>query len=560
MYQVLARKYRPRTFDEVIGQETIVHTLKNAVTSNRTAHAYIFSGTRGVGKTSLARILAKSINCEKGPTINPCGLCSACAEIQNGSSIDVIEIDGASNTGVNDIRELKENILYSPQSLKYKIYIIDEVHMLSNSAFNALLKTLEEPPAHVKFIFATTEIHKVPETILSRCQRFTFKRIPPDIIYAKLKTIAQEEDIKVSDENLMTLSSLSDGSLRDALSTFDMVISYFGKDIKEDVSPVLGITQKNSIRNIANALFKKDYESSIKIVNDIYISGSDIRQFIRQLAFFLRNILVLKLNYQGLITDMLKSEVSSLIPLAEQKTSEELLDMIDILLEADSRYQRISSPLLMMELVIFRLINIPSKKDIKALLEKINKLDALYRNPLSYKTVGIPIVNNERSEPQSITPLSAALNRPDIVAINSPIDKSLDNNPLGEPSSKIKEVLSEKNDEDNFFNHIDAIFYKKDKGPDDPENLPENLPESLIDRKDGLEDLVRNARHFQSQNNSRQISGVQSPEELFQINEQSEFQIGGTLEPINNKKTGDIIIDNIKEVFKGDIEYIKKIK
>ncbi len=377
MYQVLARKYRPKTFDEVIGQDDIVKTLKNAVDSDRIAHAYIFSGTRGVGKTSIARILARSINCEKGPDSNPCGVCYACVEMLSGNSVDVIEIDGASNTGVDDIRELKENIMYSPQSLKYKIYIIDEVHMLSKSAFNALLKTLEEPPEHVKFIFATTEIYKVPETILSRCQRFTFKRIAPSVVYLKLKEIAGEEKIEISDENLMTVASLSDGSLRDALSTFDTVISYYGKEIKEDVGAILGITGKDTIKKITEYIFKKDYESSIKIINDIYIAGTDIRQFIRQLAFFLRNILVLKLNYKSIISDMLETDVNSLIPLAELKGEAEILDMIDILLEADGRYQRVTSPLLMMELVIFRLIGTPSKMEIKAILEKLDSIDKL---------------------------------------------------------------------------------------------------------------------------------------------------------------------------------------
>ncbi len=377
MYQVLARKYRPKTFDEVIGQDDIVKTLKNAVDSDRIAHAYIFSGTRGVGKTSIARILARSINCEKGPDSNPCGVCHACVEMLNGNSVDIVEIDGASNTGVDDIRELKENIMYSPQSLKYKIYIIDEVHMLSKNAFNALLKTLEEPPEHVKFIFATTEIYKVPETILSRCQRFTFKRIAPSVVYLKLKEIAGEEKIEISDENLMTIASLSDGSLRDALSTFDTVISYYGKEIKEDVGAILGITGKDTVKKITEYIFKKDYESSIKIINDIYIAGTDIRQFIRQLAFFLRNILVLKLNYKSIISDMLETDVNSLIPLAELKGEAEILDMIDILLEADGRYQRVTSPLLMMELVIFRLIGTPSKMEIKAILEKLDNIDKL---------------------------------------------------------------------------------------------------------------------------------------------------------------------------------------
>ena len=381
MYQVLARKYRPKIFDEIAGQDNIVQTLKNAVIHDRIAHAYIFSGTRGVGKTSIARILAKSINCENGPTINPCGVCSACVQIQNGSSVDVIEIDGASNTGVDAIRDLKENIIYLPQSFKYKIYIIDEVHMLSNSAFNALLKTLEEPPAHAKFIFATTELHKVPETILSRCQRFNFKRIPTDIIYRKLKEIAAAEDISITDENLMIMASLADGSVRDSLTTFDTIISHFGKAIKEDISPVLGLTVKAVIVDLIGAIFKKDYEASIRLAKEIHDSGADIRQFIKQLAFYIRDILIIKLKYKDMINDMTDEEINALIPLAGQKHSEELLDMIDILLNSDAKYQKISSPSLMLELTLFRLINIPSKHNVTELINKIDKFISLKTNP-----------------------------------------------------------------------------------------------------------------------------------------------------------------------------------
>lgn len=374
MYQVLARKYRPRIFDEIIGQDSIIQTLKNAVVNDRVSHAYIFTGTRGVGKTSIARILAKSINCADGPTANPCGICPACVQIQNGNAVDVIEIDGASNTGVDSIRDLKESIIYSPQSFRFKIYIIDEVHMLSNSAFNALLKTLEEPPAHAKFIFATTEIHKVPETILSRCQRFNFKRIPTKIIFGKLKEIALAEDISVTDENLMVIASLADGSLRDSLSIFDTAISYFGKDIKEDVSPVLGLTTKSIIFNLISALFAKDYESSLKAAREIYESGADLRQFMKQAAFYIRNILIVKLKYKDLVYDLTDEEINALIPFAEQKSAEELLDMLDIMLNADLKYQRISSPMLMLELTLFRLFNIPQKKDVQELISIINNL------------------------------------------------------------------------------------------------------------------------------------------------------------------------------------------
>jgi DNA polymerase-3 subunit gamma/tau len=248
--------------------------------------------------------------------------------------------------------------------------------MLSNSAFNALLKTLEEPPAHAKFIFATTEIHKVPETILSRCQRFNFKRIPTGIIFDKLKEISLTEDVSITDENLMVISSLADGSLRDSLSIFDTAISYFGKDIKEDVSPVLGLTTKAIISKLISAIFLKDYESSIKAAREIYESGADIRQFMKQAAFYIRNILIVKLKYKDLIYDLTNEEINALIPFAEQKSAEELLDMIDIMINADMKYQRISSPLLMLELTIFRLFNIPQKKDVQELISKLNDLKA----------------------------------------------------------------------------------------------------------------------------------------------------------------------------------------
>ncbi len=402
MYQVLARKYRPKIFDEIIGQDSIIQTLKNAVINDRVSHAYIFSGTRGVGKTSIARILAKSINCINGPTINPCGICPACVQIQNGNSVDVMEIDGASNTGVDSIRDLKENIIYSPQSSKFKIYIIDEVHMLSNSAFNALLKTLEEPPAHAKFIFATTEIHKVPETILSRCQRFNFKRIPAKIIYDRLEKVSTAEGVSITDENLMIIASLADGSLRDSLSVFDTVISYYGKDIKEDVSPVLGLTTKTIIFNLIKAIFQKDYEKSVKTAKEIYDSGTDIRQFMKQAAFYVRNILIIKLKYKDLVYDLTNEEINALIPFAEQKSTEELLDMMDIMLNADIKYQRVSSPLLMLELTIFRLLDIPSKHSVDELINRLDKFAAHKINP---KTTGgtftlpdLKNLNNDKNE------------------------------------------------------------------------------------------------------------------------------------------------------------------
>ena len=566
MYQVLARKYRPKTFDEVIGQDDIVKTLKNAVDSDRVAHAYIFSGTRGVGKTSIARILARSINCEKGPTSHPCGVCQACIEMLGSNAVDVIEIDGASNTGVDDIRELKENIMYSPQSLKYKIYIIDEVHMLSKSAFNALLKTLEEPPEHVKFIFATTEIYKVPETILSRCQRFTFKRIAPNVIYLKLKKIAGEESIEISDENLMTIASLSDGSLRDALSTFDTVISYYGKEIKEDVGSILGVTGKETIKKITEYIFKKDYENSIKIINDIYIAGTDIRQFIRQLAFFLRNILVLKLNYKSIISDILEADVASLIPLTELKGEAEILDMIDILLEADGRYQRVSSPLLMMELIIFRLISTPSKMEIKAVLEKLDKIDKLEKiNTLT------ELADTERKYLQEDTNGDSAnvydvIDDAQIINNNAPVlteSQNIEAYELNHKTDKVnKKNIKERrldneiqsgivSDGEDFLEHIDSIT----------KNIDDNLSARLNTEADSVfndKNNVNAVRRHEDAVNKKEDNDNNKKNDGSSGNVDNNNMKSDDDDLINADIKSDVMRNLFEEVFDGFIENIKE--
>ena len=258
-YIVIARKYRPQTFDEVIGQTPISTTLKNAISLNRVGHAYLFSGPRGVGKTSMARIFAKALNCKKGPTVTPCGECPACAEIEGARSLDVLEIDGASNRGIDEIRTLRENVKFAPAAGKYKIYIIDEVHQITADGFNALLKTLEEPPAHVKFIFATTSSHKVPATILSRCQRFDFRRISVETIAGALKEICKKEKIKIDDDALFTIAKTADGSLRDSQSVLDqMAASTEGKISKEDVVRSLGVLEEETLVELMNALAKRD--------------------------------------------------------------------------------------------------------------------------------------------------------------------------------------------------------------------------------------------------------------------------------------------------------------
>ncbi len=292
-YQVSARKYRPGTFDDVIGQPHVVQTLVNSITTKRIAHAFLFSGTRGVGKTTVARILAKALNCEQGPTGTPCTTCPNCLEIAQGTSVDVIEIDGASNTSVDDVREIRENVKFTPFRGKYRVYIIDEVHMLSNSAFNALLKTLEEPPAHVVFIFATTEIHKIPATILSRCQHYNFRRIARTEIIQRLRHVAAQDGIAVEDRSLTALARASEGSMRDALSLLDQAVAFGGKTINHtDLEVLLGAVPQEHVRAMIAAVTAQDSPVALRVVAQLLDQGHELRAYCADLVEYIRNLLV----------------------------------------------------------------------------------------------------------------------------------------------------------------------------------------------------------------------------------------------------------------------------
>ncbi|GHT08817.1 hypothetical protein AGMMS49532_04920 [Endomicrobiia bacterium] len=296
-YLVLARKFRPQNFDEVVGQEHISQTLKNSISEKRIAHAYLFSGPRGCGKTTMARILAKALNCKNGPTIKPCGVCENCVEISKSSSVDVLEIDGASNNGIDDIRVLRENVKFSTASSKYKIYIIDEAHQITAQAFNALLKTLEEPPAHVIFIMATTEQHKIPITILSRCQRYRFKLISGAEMVCAIKSIGQEEGFEIDDEALNIVTSASGGSMRDALSLLDQAVSSnTGRITGDYMRGLLGLLPKDIIVSVTDNIAKGDIHAILKIVKEIYEQGYNILQFARDLREHLRNVMIYSIN------------------------------------------------------------------------------------------------------------------------------------------------------------------------------------------------------------------------------------------------------------------------
>ena len=292
-YIVLARKYRPQRFDDLIGQEAIATTLKNAIASHRVAHAYLFTGPRGVGKTSLARIFAKALNCKTGPTPTPCSKCQACQDIEGGSSLDVIEIDGASNRGIDDVRAIRENVKFAPANGKFKIYIIDEVHQITQDGFNALLKTLEEPPPHVKFIFATTAPQKVPPTILSRCQRFDFKRIPIPQIVDVLTNITKKEKFKISQDALLEIAKIADGSLRDSQSLLDQVASFSKEKITfEDVSEALGLLSEEEFIHLFQAIADKDASFVLEKVNEVIEKGKDPIYFLERCLEHVRNLMI----------------------------------------------------------------------------------------------------------------------------------------------------------------------------------------------------------------------------------------------------------------------------
>ena len=376
-YRVLARKCRPQVFEEVLGQEHVVRTLQNAITQERIAHAFLFSGPRGVGKTSIARILAKALNCEKGPAPVPCGECVHCREITGGSAIDVREIDGASNNGVDEIRQLRENVKFAPVSCRYKIYIIDEVHMLSNAAFNALLKTLEEPPGHVIFIFATTETQKVPATILSRCQSFDFRRISMKQIADSLKKIATDERIQISDNGLSWIAEAGDGSLRDAQSIFDQVISYAGVEIADHaVEEILGRSDRRFLFVLSEAVLAREAGRCLTIIDEAYNAGLDMRYFYQTLLGHFRNLLFTGIaGERDALVDLPAEEAIKLKTQAAGQATETLQRCLEILMAEEENVRRSMNPRLNLETALCRMAYLSPLIPIETVLARMEGLE-----------------------------------------------------------------------------------------------------------------------------------------------------------------------------------------
>jgi len=381
-YLVTARRWRPQVFADLIGQEHVSRTLSNAIRANRVAHAFLFTGLRGVGKTTAARVLAKALNCEGGPRPEPCNECSNCREITEGRSVDVLEIDGASNTGVDDVREIIENVRYRPAKSAYKIYIIDEVHMLSTNAFNALLKTLEEPPPHVKFVFATTDPQKLPATVQSRCQRYDFRRIPLRMVVDRLRTIAAEQKVAISERILFTLAREGEGSMRDAQSLLDQIMAGAeGSVDDEDALAALGIADRGVVYEIGAAIIARDPQGALDALDRVHRLGCDMRRLTRDLLEHLRNLTVVHISGGKLLPELPDDEILSLQEQARGITPADADRSFRCLLQADDEVARSPYPKLVLEMALVRLATLEPLVPVDEILQRLEALAARGGSP-----------------------------------------------------------------------------------------------------------------------------------------------------------------------------------
>jgi len=436
-YEVTATRKRPQVFEKLVGQEFVASTLEHAIEQKRIAHAYLFSGPRGVGKTTSARLLAKSLNCEHGPTAHPCGECNSCVEITNGNSIDVIEIDGASNTSVNDIRAIKDEVLFPPQCSRYKIYIIDEVHMLSNSAFNALLKTIEEPPEYIIFIFATTELQKVPATIRSRCQQFHFQLINLESIKACLAEAANEMKVEADDDALFWIAKEATGSMRDAYTLFDQVVAFSENHITlEKIKNKLGLVGIENITNIVRLALQNNQAALMEALNDLFAKGTSVEQFIRDYIDFFRTLLLRK---EGITAEDILSHRPEQVPtdLVETFSSEQLETVLRSLFNMyrDIRYS--INPRFELELFTLRLARLPYLTTGEALVKQLAEMKA---DILQGKTVIV--------KEQKILPVQVQTVKKEVV-------EGTKQEPIKEAIVEKKTISPEEIDNDEQEEHVD---------------------------------------------------------------------------------------------------------
>ncbi len=377
-YKVLSLKWRPQTFEDVVGQDHLTKTLINAFKKDRVAQGYILTGPRGVGKTTTARIISKTLNCSTAKNGVPCNECNSCKEIIDGRNLDVLEIDGASNRGIEEIRNLREQIKYTPMNSRYKVFIIDEVHMLTNQAFNALLRTLEEPPSHGKFILATTDIHKVPSTIISRCQRFDFNRITLDVISKRLSLILKAESIDIDDASLLSISQKADGSMRDALSLLDQVIAYSGDSIKiEDVSAVIGLIPNEIYFDFSNAIVEKDYNKMMSVIESIHSAGLSLQDLTEGLIKHYNNLLITLVDKgEDLLSGMSEEIKNQYINSSNSYINKDIIRISKVLHDMQFSLKQVSQPMIVFEMTALKLLEMDTSVSISELISDISSKES----------------------------------------------------------------------------------------------------------------------------------------------------------------------------------------
>lgn len=441
MYRALYRKYRPSTFTDVVGQEHITQTLTNAVKSGRTSHAYLFTGSRGTGKTSCAKILAKAVNCEHTVDGNPCNECDICRGIDNGSILDVVEIDAASNNSVDNIRDLRDEANFTPANAKYRVYIIDEVHMLSVGAFNSLLKTLEEPPEHVKFILATTEVHKLPSTILSRCQRFDFKRIPPESIAERLKTVAEKEGMQLSDDGAMLIARIADGAMRDALSLLDRCASHIGVIDSAVVAENSGLAGREYIFTLADCILQKDASKALEIINGLYNDSCDMERLIIELTNHFRNLMISKAvkDFEKMLVCP-QNEIDVIRHQSESTTLATIMSCIDVLTSSAADMKQGANRRTAAELCIIRLCTPSLDADINSLIRRISELEKAVANGVQIKSSSVAVPESKPQE-QALPTQHEKTNE----TVDQTANEIKKDEPKAEPKENIREETAESN-------------------------------------------------------------------------------------------------------------------
>lgn len=442
MYQVLYRKYRPKVFSDVYGQEHVTSTLLNEIKENRISHAYLFTGSRGTGKTSCAKILAKAVNCENSVNGEPCNECEVCRGLDSGSIYDVVEIDAASNNGVDNIRDLREEANYTPSRGRYRVYIIDEVHMLSTGAFNALLKTLEEPPAHVIFILATTEVHKLPATILSRCQRFDFKRIQPETMAKRLMQVAGYENLDLTEEGAILISRIADGGMRDALSILDQCAGRNQKIDEKLVSEVAGIAGRESLYELSDAICNKNGGNALNVISKLHANSYDMERLCVEMINHLRNFLIVKtVDKSRELIVCTDDEYNTILSSAEHFTLPSVIFALDLFQDTLVKIKGGANSRIEMEMTLIKLCEPKLEQSMDSVLDRISVLERAVKNGVAVKSVPVKTVVPETvSEPEPTEKKSVSIDTEKTAEIEKPTTEPIVSTPDSEPLPPIPEA------------------------------------------------------------------------------------------------------------------------